>query len=156
MKNPFVNLLVFIASLLLAAGCARHAPIGRGGTATAPSFTTGSGSSDLSSDPSRTYRATITGPHSRVWQRVTWTTNAANGSVRARTNSYTELEIGMAHLVGDQWVDSSEEITITPTGAHAANAQHQVVFLGNINSPGAVDVATPEGKHLTSSILGLS
>ncbi len=73
-----------------------------------------------------------------------------------QTNSYTELATGMHHLVGDQWVDSSEAIQITPTGGVATNCQHQVAFAANINTTGAIDLTMPDGNHLRSQILGLS
>ncbi|MDB6016693.1 MAG: hypothetical protein JWR19_1182 [Pedosphaera sp.] len=55
-----------------------------------------------------------------------------------------------------QWVEASTEIQITPTGAIAAHGQHQVTFAANINTAGAIDLTTPEGKHLRGHILGLS
>ncbi len=96
------------------------------------------------------------GANHRVWSTVAWITNRA-GIVTARTNAaYTELATGMHHLVNGQWVESSDAVEITATGGEATNCQHGVSFLGNLNSTGAVDIALPEGNHLTSSILGLS
>ena len=53
-------------------------------------------------------------------------------------------------------MDSSGQIQITATGAQATNALHQVAFTGNLNLPGAIDLTLSDGRHLTSSILGLS
>jgi hypothetical protein len=62
----------------------------------------------------------------------------------------------MAHLLHGQWVNSSDQISLTATGAEATNAQFQVVFLGNANSANAVSVTLPEGSTLTCGVLGLS
>ncbi|HWX19912.1 MAG TPA: hypothetical protein VN578_08415 [Candidatus Binatia bacterium] len=101
------------------------------------------------------YTVVEQGPHHKVWQRTEWESGLAGQRI-PHVHSYTELATGMSHLVGNQWVDSSPEIQVTSTGAQATNAQHQVSFLGNINTSGAVDTTTPEGKHLVSNILGLS
>ncbi len=101
-------------------------------------------------------QVTERGANHRVWSTVTWTTNRA-GVAMAHTNAaYTELATGMHHLVNGQWIESSDAVEITATGGQVTNCQYGVSFLGNINSTGAVDVALPEGNHLTSSILGLS
>ena len=42
-----------------------------------------------------------------------------------------------AHLVNGAWVDSTDQIEITKTGAQATNSAHKVQFLGDIASPGA-------------------
>jgi len=93
--------------------------------------------------------------NTRLWQSVTLETNEVG--VIARTNSYVELATGSAHLVNGQWVESTDKIQITPTGARATNSQHKVEFLGNINSAGAIHITLPEGdKHLVSTPIGLS
>jgi hypothetical protein len=105
------------------------------------------------------YSISARGSNTRVWQQVVTMTNAFNGSVVHRTNSFTEISPGVCHFVSGQWVDSNDQIGITPTGAQATNAQHHVKFLGNINSGGtngAVTIVTPEGKRLATTILGLS
>ena len=66
------------------------------------------------------------------------------------------MESGLNFLSNGQYVAASDQITPTATGAAATNAQVKVTFLGNINSAGAVDLESPEGKHLVSNILGLS
>jgi alpha-tubulin suppressor-like RCC1 family protein len=78
------------------------------------------------------------------------------GKVTYRTNSYTELATGMHHLVNREWVESSEEIEITPTGAQATNGSHKVVFSGELNTADAIDLTTPGGQHLKSHVMGLS
>lgn len=95
------------------------------------------------------------GPNHNVWQGVTASTNAS-GQLFYRTNRYTELATGMNHLVNGQWVPSVEQIQITQTGAVATNCQHQVYFMGNLNTPGAVHLVTPEGLDMQSHIAGLA
>src|SRR5258706_4933772 len=95
------------------------------------------------------------GPHDRVWQRVVSQTNDL-GEVTYQTNSYNQLATGLHHLVGGQWVDSSDSIQITADGGVATNCQHQVAFAANINTSGAIDLTMPDGNHLRSQILGLS
>src|SRR5262249_36175878 len=70
--------------------------------------------------------------------------------------SYTELQTGLARPVPGGWVETSDGIKITATGAVATNAFHVVGFLGAADVPGAVDVTKPDGQHLTCNILGLS
>ncbi len=94
------------------------------------------------------------GPHSRVMQAVVTVTNAAGNTV-TRTNAYTEIATGMSHLVGDQWVASSDQIQITANGAAGTNCQAQIHFAANLNNPGAIDLLTPDGFHMTSDIAGL-
>jgi hypothetical protein len=115
---------------------------------------TSSGSSALPSATSD-YTVVARGPHNRIWQRVEWETDFS-GQLIPHVHRYTELATGLEHLAGGQWVDSTPEIDVTATGAQATNAQHTVTFLGNINAAGAVTTTTPDGKHLTSNILGLS
>ncbi len=128
--------------------------IGMGATAQ-PLSSGGTVSGDVSAGtalaPSASYSIVEQGPHSRVWRRSSTDTNAPGGN-----RSYVELGTGMAHLVGGQWVPSSDQIQITAAGAQATNSQHRLAFLGNINSVGAVDLTTPDGKRLISNILGLS
>ena len=105
------------------------------------------------------YYISARAPDARVWQQVVSTTNVFNGSVVNRTNSFTEISPGVCHFASGHWVDSNDQIGISAAGAQATNAQHQVTFLGNINSGGtngAVTIVTPDGKRLASSILGLS
>src|SRR5882672_3063497 len=101
------------------------------------------------------YVVTDLGPHHQIWQQIVAQTNDA-GEVTYQTNSFTEMATGMHHLVNGQWVDSSEAIQITAEGGVVNNCLHQVAFIANINTTGAVDVTMPDGNHLKSQILGLS
>jgi hypothetical protein len=100
------------------------------------------------------YQEISRGPHSRVLQRVITMTNAAGNTI-TRSNSYVEIATGMSHLVDDQWVASSDQIHITANGAAGTNCQHSVSFAPQFNTSGAIDLLTPEGYHMTSSIAGL-
>ena len=73
----------------------------------------------------------------KIWSKVTWESNSLTGELTATTNSFIELATASAHLVNGVWVDSSDQIEITETGAQATNSQHKVAFLGNINALGA-------------------
>jgi len=101
------------------------------------------------------YSIVQNGPHSRVWQGVTTTTNA-DGTLYSKTSSYTELATGLNHLIAGQWVESSETIQITPNGAAATNGQHQVYFPANINTAGGIHLVTPDGQDQRSQIVGLA
>ena len=88
----------------------------------------------------------------KIWSKITWESNSLTRELIAKTNSFIELTTGAAHLVNGDWVDSSDQIEITKTGAQATNSQHQVSFLGNINSSSAIDLTLPEGdKHLVGT-----
>ncbi|HZQ46130.1 MAG TPA: hypothetical protein VFC07_03895, partial [Verrucomicrobiae bacterium] len=95
------------------------------------------------------YQEVSRGPHSRVMQRVTTSTNSA-GRIQSKIHSYTELATGMSVLQHGKWVPAGEEIEITADGAQANHGQHKVHFAANLNTPGAIDLLTPEGHHMTS------
>jgi hypothetical protein len=101
------------------------------------------------------YQIIERGPNHRIWRRVTLQTNEL-GRVRAVTNSYTELETGMHYKREGQWVESEAKVELTPTGASASKGRHKVNFAANINTVGAIDLTTPDGKRLRSHVLGLS
>lgn len=102
------------------------------------------------------YTVVSRGPHHRVWQGVTVQTNAQGAAVY-RTNSYTEMQTGMHVWRNSQWQDADETIQIVPGGAVATNGQHQVAVSADINNTnGSVDLLTPDGQHMRSSILGLA
>jgi len=95
------------------------------------------------------------GPHHRLWQFISLSTNGFGG-ISSQTNGYTELETGMAHLIGGSWIPSSDEINLTANGAAATNAAHQAVFASDANTIGAIQLSTPDGKTLVSHVIGLS
>ena len=101
------------------------------------------------------FAVTQRGPHHRVWEKVLAYTNS-QGKTIYRTNSFVEMATGLNVWNGTQWVDASDQIQITPNGASATSAAHQVNFAANINTTGAIDLALPDGRHLRSQIVGLA
>jgi hypothetical protein len=73
-----------------------------------------------------------------------------------QTKSYVELASGLHYWKDGEWVESKEEIELFQGGAVARNGQHQVIFAPNINSAGAIDLLTADGKRLRSHVLGLA
>lgn len=104
-----------------------------------------------------TYVVLDRGPHHRTVGRVI-SEVLPSGRVVMHTNSYVELAGGMNYLddTSGQWVESQELIEAYPGGAVARHGPNQVVFANDLATPGAVDMLTPEGKRLTSHILGLA
>lgn len=95
------------------------------------------------------------GPHHRVWSRVTWQTNEF-GQLLSVTNAFTELETGMHYQREGQWLGSKAQIDLLADGAAATNGPHKVIFAANLNTPGAIDLTTPDGVRLRSRVFGLS
>jgi hypothetical protein len=103
------------------------------------------------------YSVTARDGDQKIWSKITWESNSVTGLLVTKTNSYVELATASAHFANGQWIDSSDQIQITETGAQATNSQHKVEFLGNINSAGAIRITLPEGdKHLISTPIALS
>ena len=92
--------------------------------------------------------------NSRVWERINYFTNM-DGTVIPQKHRFTELASGMYYRTNGQWMESKEEITSCPGGAVALQGQHWVGFANNLNSGGAIEMQTPDGKRLRSNILGL-
>jgi hypothetical protein len=95
------------------------------------------------------------GPHHRIWQ---WTTveQWPGGQRIERTHRVVELATGLHYWTGDGWAESRELIEPFPQGAVARFGPHRVIFAANLNSPGAIDLETPDGQRLTSHLLGLA
>jgi len=91
------------------------------------------------------------GVDSRVWQK-TETVNGTN-----RVHHYTELATGMHYTnAAGQLVESKEEIALLPNGGAAAiKGRHKVYFPTDIYN-GALEIVTPDGRHLHSRPLGVS
>ena len=79
-----------------------------------------------------------------------------DGRNRTEDHYVTELASGLNYLKEGQWVPSKEEIEIFQGAAVARQGQHSVIFAANLNSKGAIDLATPDGKRFRSTILGLA
>jgi hypothetical protein len=106
----------------------------------------------LSSSP---YSVVERGPHHRVWQSVS-SELGPSGETLWRTNSYVELQSGACYQENGVWVDASEGIEVFPEGAVSRHTQHKVVFASNLNSQGAIDLLTPDGKRMRSAPIGLA
>ena len=104
------------------------------------------------------YSVSERGPHHRVWQRVITVTNRLGETLRTTNRAYIELATGLNYQDSQgRWVESREEIEISPSGgAVARQGQHKAKFAGNLNSAGAIELQTPDGKVLRSHVLGLS
>ncbi len=93
--------------------------------------------------------------NSQVWQRTTYE-RGADGKVVAHTHKYTELGGGLNYKdARGNWQPSQEIIESDAHGAIARQGPYQVLFAHNLNSEGAIDLQTPDGKRLRSNILGL-
>jgi hypothetical protein len=91
----------------------------------------------------------------RVWERTVYEAGPG-GKVFAEKHSYTELGTGLCYKdANGNWADSKEVIEAYPQGAIARQGPYQVIFANNLNSTGAIDQQTPDGKRLRSNILGL-
>jgi hypothetical protein len=86
------------------------------------------------------YAVAERGAHDRVWQRVTAT--SVFGVTNYVTNEFKEIATGLHYWNGSQWMESSDQIQITPNGAAATNSQHQVTFAPNINTSGSISLTT--------------
>jgi hypothetical protein len=79
-----------------------------------------------------------------------------HGKSVPKKHRYTELATGLNYKdASGNWVPSQESIEPTAGGAVARQGQHKVIFANNLNTSGAIDLQTPDGKHLRSNILGL-
>ncbi|MCW5551780.1 MAG: hypothetical protein KIS67_06370 [Verrucomicrobiae bacterium] len=105
------------------------------------------------------YVITERGAHHRVWERVSWEASSLGTRV-ARTNAYTELASGLNYPDPDtgEWRESREEFELTPEGyAVARQGQHKVIISPVLNdAEGAVDLETPDGRRLRSTVLALA
>jgi hypothetical protein len=97
------------------------------------------------------YAVTERGANYRILQKST----IENGT--NRVHRYTELAAGLHYKNAQgQWVESKEEIEVYAKGAIARQGPYQVIFASNLNTAGSIDMQTPDGKRLRSSILGLA
>src|SRR5581483_11754068 len=98
------------------------------------------------------------GPHHRVWHAVQQQTNEFGDVVVVTNQAYVELGGGMHYRnARGEWIEADETIEILPNGGAAArHGPHRVFFSGNLNTPGAIVLETPDGKRMRSHVLGLS
>jgi hypothetical protein len=105
--------------------------------------------SGISSGVVSDYAVAQRGLTSRLWQRVIGITNAL-GRVRFETNSFTELESGMAYVDPNtgQLEASVPAFQITPDGhAVALRCQHQLIVSPDLTDPNGAGYPAPAGSH---------
>jgi len=105
--------------------------------------------------PPTAYHIVDQGANYRVWQRETYELTP-DGQIRTHIHKFNELSSGLNYWNNGQWVASQEIIGTYSSGAVANQGQYQVIFANNLNSAGSIDMQTPDGKQLESSILGLA
>ena len=138
MKTPNAALVLLLGSLL---GARAQVPMTATPQANVPAPTD--------------YQIVQSDGNSRVWQRETYEAGP-NGGISTNLQKYTELALGLNHLVNSQWIPSQEDIEIQPDGtASATNGQHQVFFPANILE-GQIELITPTGRNLKSQPAALS
>lgn len=105
------------------------------------------------------YTVTARGSHHRVWERIEVVV-APDGSEVERVHRYEELASGLCVFnprTGD-YEDADESFDLTPEGfAVSRRTQHQLIVSPVLGDPeGALDLRTPEGRRLRSSLLALN
>ena len=97
------------------------------------------------------------GPHHAVWSRSGRYVNSYGETVTS-SNGYVALATGMHYLRDNVWTESKEEIEVLPSGyAVARQGQHRVIWAGNANTAGAVDLySSMDDKRFRSHVLGLA
>ena len=105
------------------------------------------------------YQVVKRGPNSRVWER-TETIVTPDGQQSTLVHRYTELTSGLEFLNAQsgQYEDADPGFEITPDGyAIAQHAQHRVIISPVPNdAAGTVDLQTPDGKRLRSTLIALN
>ena len=98
------------------------------------------------------------GANQRVWQKITRATDAQGSAVLSTNRAYVEIATGLNYRdpATGKWLPSREEIDAYPGGAIAQYGQHKVIFAGNLNTAGAIDLQMPDGRELRSDVLGLA
>jgi len=100
------------------------------------------------------YKIVDVGANHRNWQQEIYAAGP-HGQVVTNLHRYTELGTGMYYQKNGKWTESREVIRAFPGGAVAEEGAYQVIFGNDLNSEGAIDVHTQDGKRLRSNILGL-
>ena len=101
---------------------------------------------------------TDAGPHHRVIQQLRQTLDPAGRPTQLYC-SYIQLGSGLnrAEAQGRRWVPARAEFERTGSGHWIARqTQHQLILSPNLTQKNAVDLLTPDGLRLRSTILGLA
>lgn len=94
------------------------------------------------------------GPHHRVVQRPGPSRMDPEAPTLAESG-IIQLEPGLNRWEDGEWVQSYEEVEVRGGRVVARGTQHRVVWAGNANTPGAVDIELPDGARLRGHCLGL-
>jgi len=95
------------------------------------------------------------GAHHRSWDSIK-TYRTSYGRDIYRTNSYVELGTGLHYWENGQWKPTSTEIQILEGEAIASQGPIKVSFAANLNSIGAIDMLTSQGRRFRSHVLCLA
>ncbi len=105
--------------------------------------------------PPTPYQTVSVGTNFRVWQRLTYEP-MPNGQMLPHVHRYTELASGLNYLDSSGlWTASQAKIEAFSGGGIAQQGQYQAIFASDLNTAGAIDMQTPDGKELRGNILGL-
>ncbi len=105
--------------------------------------------------PSTPWQVVEQGANHNLWQMTSYEFGP-DGKATPHIHQFTELASGLNYKDSSQnWQPSQESIESFSGGAVARNGQYQVIFANNLNTYGAIDQQTPDGKRLRSNILGL-
>ncbi len=102
------------------------------------------------------YQIVSMGANFNVWQWQTYEP-MPNGQVATHNHTYTEYAGGLNYRdpATGQWVPSQELIEPYPQGAIAQRGQARVIYANSLNTSGAIDEETADGKRLVSNVVGL-
>ncbi|MDH7501954.1 MAG: hypothetical protein QHJ82_04460 [Verrucomicrobiota bacterium] len=98
------------------------------------------------------------GPHHRVMRQV-WRVLDPKGQPSMATNTYVELAGGLNRYDDDakRWVKSKAEFELARSGHFIVRqTQYKVILAPDPREKGAVDLLTPDGVRLRSTILGVA
>src|SRR5687767_9730127 len=97
------------------------------------------------------------GPHHAVYSRLSQYVNSY-GEVVTRSNGWVTLATGLHYERNGAWIESKEEIEVLPSGyAVARQGQVRIIWAGNANTAGAVDLySSLDDKRFRSHVLGLA
>ncbi|MFN3407834.1 MAG: hypothetical protein ACK45B_02460 [Limisphaerales bacterium] len=98
------------------------------------------------------------GPHHNTFVRTVTRTEPNGRVVEREVPAYTELASGLNYWEDGEWRGSRAEFELLSGGhALARMGQHKVIISPVLNDlNGAVDLQTPDGRRMRSTILGLA
>ncbi|HEX5222968.1 MAG TPA: hypothetical protein VFZ59_25650 [Verrucomicrobiae bacterium] len=97
------------------------------------------------------------GAHHRTWMKIEPLTNQVGEVILHTNTAYVEIASGLNYrdATTGEWVESDPAFDLSTEGyAIATRCQHRVVISANLSDTnGVIDLETPDGKRLRSSIL---